>query len=138
MYGAEMDGILSDEILDLDTVDLNKLHFVELKVKLKEERENQKRNYLKFKLRNWWCQCFLVNIKRIIVGIRNQNGIVHQLTDVDVHSIPKQVKVFLFLFSYQKKIIINIVLSQTFQFSLFRIFGHLRYAWNFVANLFDW
>lgn len=93
LYGAEMDGIVSDCDIDLNAADLNQLQFIELKVKLKEERENQRRNYLRFKLRNWWCQCFLVNIKKIIVGTRNNNGIVNQLSELDVRSIPKQVNV---------------------------------------------
>lgn len=93
LYGAEMDGIDSDDDIDLSQADFNKLQFIELKVKLKEERENQRRNYLRFKLRNWWCQCFLVNIKKIIVGTRNNNGIVNQLSELDVRSIPKQVNV---------------------------------------------
>lgn len=93
LYGAEMDGIDSDGDIDLSQADFNQLPFIELKVKLREERENQRRNYLKFKLRNWWCQCFLVNIKKIIVGTRNNNGIVNQLSELDVRSIPKQVNV---------------------------------------------
>lgn len=59
VYGAEMDGIESGTPVDLNTTDLNNLNFIELKVKLKEERPNQHRNYLKFKVRNWWCQLIL-------------------------------------------------------------------------------
>lgn len=90
MYGAEMDGIESVENVDFATINMDSLNFIELKVKLIEERENQYRNYLRFKLRNWWCQSFLVNIKKILVGTRNPNGIVTQLSTLDVRSIPKQ------------------------------------------------
>lgn len=93
VYGAEMDGIESDVPVDLNTMDLNKLNFIELKVKLKEERPNQHRNYLKFKVRNWWCQCFLVNIKKIVVGTRSSDGIIEQISEVDVRDIPKQSQV---------------------------------------------
>lgn len=93
LYGAEMDGIESDDAVDLASADLDSLKFVELKVKLREERENQYRNYLRFKLRNWWCQSFLVNIKNIIMGTRNDKGIVDQVTRLDVRSIPKMAQV---------------------------------------------
>lgn len=94
LYGAEMDGIESSSEVNWATADMNSLHFIELKVKLKEEKEQQARNYLRFKLRNWWCQCFLVNIKKIIVGTRNNDGIVNKLSHLDVRNIPKQVQVF--------------------------------------------
>ncbi|XP_055305374.1 decapping nuclease DXO homolog [Sitodiplosis mosellana] len=90
LYGAEMDGIESDDTNDLDHVDLNQFKFVELKVKLREQNHRQKQNYHRFKLRNWWCQSFLVNIKRIIVGTRTSDGIVNELSTVDVRDIPKQ------------------------------------------------
>lgn len=97
LYGAEMDGIEADEEIDFDKIDMNKLEFVELKVKLREERESQRINYQKFKLRNWWCQCFLVNIRKILIGVRNRDGIVDQLMNLDVKSIPKQVQVSNFI-----------------------------------------
>lgn len=104
LYGAEMDGIDSSETVDMNTVDLNSLNFVELKVKLKEERENQHRNYLRFKLRNWWCQSFLVNIRNIIVGTRNRVGIVTQITELDVRSFPKEAKVYARLYLHSSYI----------------------------------
>lgn len=93
MYGAEMDGIDSAEAMDLETIDLNKCKFVEVKVKLKEQHDKQRQNFLRFKLRNWWCQSFLVNIKTILVGTRNNDGIVTGLSTVSVKDIPKQVNV---------------------------------------------
>lgn len=93
LYGAEMDGIESDIKLDLNHVDLNKLNFVELKVNLRAMHENQKRNFLRFKLRNWWSQCFLAKIDKIVVGTRNQDGIVNELTEMEVKNIPRLVRV---------------------------------------------
>lgn len=93
LYGAEMDGIECDHLIDLNSVDLNQCQFVELKVKLRERHERQKQNFYRFKLRNWWCQCFLVNIKKIIVGTRTDDGIVNQLSTWHVSDIPKQCKV---------------------------------------------
>lgn len=96
IYGAEMDGIESNCEVDLNTMDLNQLNFIELKVKLKAERPNQHRNYLKFNMRNWWCQCFLVNIKKIIVGMRNSDGIIEQISHLDTRDIPKKTQVILY------------------------------------------
>lgn len=93
LYGAEMDGIDVSHSVDLNTVDFNRCNFVELKVKLREQNQRQTQNYLRFKLRNWWCQSFLVNIQKIIVGTRNQNGIVRELSSLAVKDIPKQCQV---------------------------------------------
>lgn len=93
LYGAEMDGIESETPFDLNKVDLNRCRFVELKVKLREQHHKQQQNYFRFKLRNWWCQSFLVNIKKIIVGTRTNDGIVDGLSTLDVKDIPKQCQV---------------------------------------------
>lgn len=89
-----MDGIESDGPLNLNEVDLNRCKFVELKVKLREQNHWQKQNYQRFKLRNWWCQSFLVNIKKIIVGTRTPDGVVNELSTVDLRDIPKHCKVW--------------------------------------------
>lgn len=96
LYGAEMDGINSEVEHDLATVNLNTLNFVELKVKLRAETAKQKTNYRKFKLRNWWCQCFLVKIRTIIIGERNNNGIVSRLLQLDTRNISKEAGVSIF------------------------------------------
>lgn len=93
LYGAEMDGIECDESHDLDKSDLNQFKFVELKVKLRERSHYQKQNFFRFKLRNWWCQSFLVNIKKIIMGTRTQDGIVDELSTLNVRDIPKMCQV---------------------------------------------
>lgn len=93
LYGAEMDGIESSVRCDLNSIDLNECNFVELKVKLREQNERQKTNYHRFKLRNWWCQTFLANIQKIIVGTRNSNGIIENISNLSVKDIPKQNRV---------------------------------------------
>lgn len=93
LYGAEMDGIESDQMLDLNSIDLNRCKFIELKVKLREQHARQRQNYQRFKLRNWWAQCFLVNVQKVIVGTRTQDGIVDELTEMKVKDIPKQCQV---------------------------------------------
>lgn len=98
LYGAEMDGIESNEVYNLDSIDLNKFNFIELKVKLREQHERQRKNYYRFKLRNWWCQSFLANVQKIIVGTRTPNGLIEDITTMFVKDIPKQNRV-----SYNKK-----------------------------------
>lgn len=93
LYGAEMDGIETESPCDLNKANLNQFKFVELKVKLREQNHRQKQNYFRFKLRNWWCQSFLVNINKIIVGTRTVDGIVNELSTVCVKDIPKQCQV---------------------------------------------
>lgn len=93
LYGAEMDGIDSNSKIDLDRTDLNQINFVELKVNLRPTHERQITNYLRFKLRNWWAQCFLAKIDKILVGTRSERGIVDELTELEVRNIPKQVRV---------------------------------------------
>lgn len=88
-----MDGIDSEQPLDLNKIDLNQCKFVELKVKLREQNHKQKQNLFRFKQRNWWCQCFLVNIKKIIVGTRTPDGIVNEISTIDLRDIPKQCQV---------------------------------------------
>lgn len=95
LYGAEMDGIDSDRAVDVETVDLNSLKFIELKTKVREERENQKRSFLRFKALNWWCQSFLVNIRTIIMGIRNRRGIVTEIKEIPTRDLPKMAQVSL-------------------------------------------
>lgn len=93
LYGAEMDGIEEYAPIDIKSVDFNRCNFVELKVKLLEQNERQRQNYFRFKLRNWWCQTFLANIQKIIVGTRNDDGIVDGVSVLHVRDIPKQNKV---------------------------------------------
>lgn len=93
LYGAEMDGIQSDVKYDLNKVDLNELNFVELKVNLRAAHEKQKNNFFRYKLRNWWSQCFLAKIDKIVIGTRCQNGIINDLSDLEVRNIPRLVRV---------------------------------------------
>lgn len=93
MYGAEMDGIDSDVKVDLDNVDLNLLKFVEVKSRIRAHKPFQHDNFLKFKLRNWWCQSFLVNIKEVLVGVRDHRGIVDELQTFDLRTMTSMSKV---------------------------------------------
>lgn len=93
LYGAEMDGVDSNTKCDFNRTDLNELNFIELKCTLRPVHERQKINYRRYKLRNWWCQCFLARIEKIVVGTRNQKGTVDELSELEVSNIPRLVRV---------------------------------------------
>lgn len=91
LYGAEMDGIARDKPVDYD-VNFNELEFIELKVKRRETHFRQSINFYKYKAIKWWCQSFLVGIKRIIVGLRNDSGIVDSYEEVDLRNVARESK----------------------------------------------
>uniref|UniRef100_T1PA75 Decapping nuclease n=1 Tax=Musca domestica TaxID=7370 RepID=T1PA75_MUSDO len=91
LYGAEMDGIISEQPVQLiyDKPVIENLKFVELKTRQGHSKERHRINFLKFKSRNWWCQSFLVGIEDLYVGIRNDKGFVRSLEHVETRSLPK-------------------------------------------------
>ncbi|XP_075228083.1 decapping and exoribonuclease protein-like [Lycorma delicatula] len=91
VYGAEMDGVVSDKILSVDGLEesLSKVQFIELKTSRIIERFNQDRNFRRYKMLKWWSQSYLVGIKTIICGFRDDNGIVKILKRYDVDELPK-------------------------------------------------
>lgn len=93
LFGAEMDGVDEDEDVDLDTVDLNTVRFVELKVNKRATQPWQKRTFYQFKTRNWWSQCYLAGIQQLQVGERNDAGIVDNLYTCDVRTLVQDSKV---------------------------------------------
>ncbi|XP_037945855.1 decapping nuclease DXO homolog [Teleopsis dalmanni] len=66
------------------------MNFIELKVRKKDLSFYQKRTYNCIKTRTWWCQSFLVGVSKIIVGLRNDNGLVDSIEEVEVNSLIKQ------------------------------------------------
>lgn len=44
------------------------------------------------KLLKFWAQSFLLGVPKIIVGFRDQNGIVHRMEEVETYTIPSKVK----------------------------------------------
>ncbi|XP_013099876.2 decapping nuclease DXO homolog [Stomoxys calcitrans] len=91
LYGAEMDGVVSDQPLQLnyDKPIIEHLKFVELKTRQAHSNERQRTSFLRHKSRNWWCQSFLVGIEDLYVGIRNEKGLVRSIEHVETRSLPK-------------------------------------------------
>uniref|UniRef100_A0A182T820 Decapping nuclease n=1 Tax=Anopheles maculatus TaxID=74869 RepID=A0A182T820_9DIPT len=97
LYGAEMDGIVANEPLDRDRIqvdDLRRCEFVEVKVKRKETTQRQVDNFYRYKTKNWWCQSFLVNVQRLVVGLRDDEGIVREITDMKLSDIQRESRPF--------------------------------------------
>lgn len=89
IFGAEMDGIDQKVPIDKDSVDLNLFDFIELKVTRHITHPRQNQTFYRFKMLKWWCQSFLVGIQRVIVGYRNDNGIVNEIKEMPVKLMPK-------------------------------------------------
>ncbi|KAL5337084.1 RAI1 like PD-XK nuclease-domain-containing protein [Aspergillus crustosus] len=67
------------------------INWVELKTSAEMRNEKDK---LKFerKLLKFWAQSFLLGVPRIVVGFRDQNGIVRRLEELETGNIPSTVK----------------------------------------------
>uniref|UniRef100_A0A182N928 Decapping nuclease n=1 Tax=Anopheles dirus TaxID=7168 RepID=A0A182N928_9DIPT len=92
LYGAEMDGIVASRALDRDRLrvdELRRCEFVEVKVKRKETTQRQVDNFYRFKTKNWWCQSFLVNVQRLVVGLRDDTGVVREVTEMKLGDIQR-------------------------------------------------
>uniref|UniRef100_A0A336L828 Decapping nuclease n=1 Tax=Culicoides sonorensis TaxID=179676 RepID=A0A336L828_CULSO len=93
LFGAEMDG--ADTDMEIKTLkDLQNTKFVELKVKREEQKYYQKQNFVKFKQIKWWCQSFLVGIEDVLVGLRDDKGIVYEVERHRVSEMPSYAKQF--------------------------------------------
>lgn len=93
LFGAEMDGFESENTVDIDAIDLNSLNFVELKVNRRPLNKWNEQSFLRYKLRNWWSQCYLVGVSRMIVGQRTDRGIVDELEVLDINRESKKASV---------------------------------------------
>lgn len=103
LFGAEMDGIESEETVDIEATDLNSLKFVELKCNRRPLNKWNEQSFLRYKLRNWWCQCYLVGVSRMIVGQRTDRGVVDELQVLDINKESKKASVWFirsWFFSY--------------------------------------
>lgn len=91
LYGAETDGVISTQKCET-LEDLRRSSLVEVKVKRRESNERQLQNFYRFKARNWWLQSFIVGINTIHVGVRNDEGIVDEVTAVPIKVLSDEAK----------------------------------------------
>ncbi|CAH2099915.1 unnamed protein product [Euphydryas editha] len=88
LYGAQIDALLTKKSTtqtpktdDFET-NLNYLRnneFAELKTNREIQNFKQERNFKRYKLLRCWCQCILANLNGLLVGFRNDQGIVQRL-----------------------------------------------------------
>lgn len=88
-YGAQIDGMMATadsttEIPNTNEVDANLTFlrqngFVELKTQRELYQRQQVHNFKKYKLMRCWCQCFLAGLDGLLVGYRNDEGIIHRV-----------------------------------------------------------
>ncbi|XP_023338933.1 decapping and exoribonuclease protein isoform X2 [Eurytemora carolleeae] len=88
LFGAEMDGYKAQDKQSIGKLVPNR--FVEFKTSRRVENERQDRTLRKFKMIKWWAQCFLVGIEEVVVGWRDDAGIVEQVETLPVSSLPKR------------------------------------------------
>lgn len=87
LYSPEVDCADPEEFEE-DYQDLRA--FVTVKCSREITDERRMRNYRKFKLCDWWVESQLSGIPRIIVGFRNDDGIVHTLELLKTEELPEQ------------------------------------------------
>lgn len=97
LYGAQIDGLLATcgsateppQSNDVET-NLNYLRnnsYIELKTNRLIQNRGQERSFKKYKLLRCWCQCYLAGLKGLLVGFRNDDGIVERLQWYDTDEI---------------------------------------------------
>nr|CAH0098465.1 unnamed protein product [Daphnia galeata] len=86
LYGAEVDALRKECQPPFSNLE----NFVELKTNRHIETERQNESFLKFKSMKWWAQSFIVGIPKIIVGYRDDDGIVSRLKTIEVKQLPKE------------------------------------------------
>ena len=67
------------------------IRWVELKTSAEIKNDRDMVKYER-KLLKFWAQSFLLGVPKIIVGFRDQNGIVHRMEEVETYTIPSKVK----------------------------------------------
>ncbi|GAB6029280.1 Dom-3 Z [Chamberlinius hualienensis] len=85
LYGAEIDCIdPTQKIIPNQTS-----HYIELKTNREIAFERQDRNFRRYKLLKWWAQSFLVGIPKLVVGFRDDDGIVSEVANFEVKALPR-------------------------------------------------
>ncbi|CAH0405945.1 unnamed protein product [Chilo suppressalis] len=102
LYGAQIDGLIATDGTVLpppNTTDFQtnlnylKQHtYVELKTNRIIQSKRQEQTFKKYKLLRCWCQCYLANLRGLLVGYRDDHGIVTSLNYYNTEDIPKYCK----------------------------------------------
>lgn len=89
LYGAEVDGVISDRVIDESNALLNGVKLVEVKTNRIVTNRKGETTLLRKTLK-WFCQSFLVGIEDVYVGFRDDNGIVEEVVQYRVNEMPNK------------------------------------------------
>lgn len=82
LIGAEVDCCL------MNNSQKPPANYIELKTTRIMYKFKQKANFARYKLLKFWAQSFLAGIPKIVVGMRNDDGVVSQITSYETLNIP--------------------------------------------------
>ena len=66
--------------------------FIELKTSRMIDNKRLASSFAQYKALKWWAQSFLVGIRKILCGFRDDDGIVSQLEDYPIQKLPEMGK----------------------------------------------
>lgn len=89
LYGAEVDGVNSNTLVDESNSLLNGVKLVEVKTNRIINNQRGERTFL-LKTLKWFCQSYLVGIDDIYVGFRNDSGFVKEVVKFPVNELPNK------------------------------------------------
>lgn len=92
LYGAEVDGVVSSEVLK-EPIDWKKVKFVELKTSALIRDSRGMEQTIKNKFIKWWSQSSLVDVDHLLCGFRTNNGIVVELKSYKLQELVNSSKV---------------------------------------------
>jgi len=67
-------------------------NYIELKTSKVMVSDKDNYNFMKFKMLKFWVQSFLIGVPKVIVGFRDDKGIVQKVEEFPVATIPKKLK----------------------------------------------
>ncbi|XP_075978953.1 decapping and exoribonuclease protein-like isoform X2 [Anticarsia gemmatalis] len=101
-YGAQIDGMWAagdtdvrlpeTSNLDANLTFLRNNKFIELKTTKELHNIPHVNHFKKYKMLRCWCQCYLANLKGLLVGYRDEKGIVHEVKWFDTPHIANYCK----------------------------------------------
>jgi len=94
LYAAEIDGVWLPEGNDMNPKDdpniLKNCRLVELKTTRMFPNGQITPNFRRFNMRKWWSQTFTTGISHVVVGFRDDEGVVHELKLYPVEFLAKE------------------------------------------------
>ena len=63
--------------------------FIELKTSRQIDNKRLAASFAQHKTLKWWSQSFLVGIRKILCGFRDDDGVVHNLEDYPIQKLPE-------------------------------------------------